>query len=368
MGMTLSVCPGQTPTEKSALPDRPLTVGVVRLPPYAMQAPNAQWTGIGPELWRELARKLDVEYEFREMTLHEALDALKNGKIDFLATPISVVFEREKFCDFTIPIFTTGVDIARPESPKTHIWINALKLFFRWQVLEVVAYLLAILVILGTIVYFIECRHNPEYFGKGFFNGIGAGIYWVGAVLTSGVCIGVAIKSLPGRIIALLWMFVSVIAISTLTASLASILTNQKLAATEIRLDTFRKYKIGAIQGGISEGYLKAFDLKVSAYTSANQGIHDVAEGKLDAFVGDDLVLEYLVKKYHLDDQVDLIPVKNLRNEVSFAMPVDSPLRKTINLTLLEILSEPSWQNIKDRYINQVTTEPQGTMRRPRRN
>ncbi len=233
--------------------------------------------------------------------------------------------------------------------------------------LEILGYLLLVLLILGTIVYLLERKQNEEYFGKGFFPGVAAGVYWVGAVLTSGVCIGVAIKSLPGRIIALLWMLVSVIAISTLTASLASILTNQKLSQTEIRLDQFRKMKIGAVEGGVSEGYLRAFDIKSRGYTSANTGIHDVAEGKLDAFVADDLVLEYLMRRYHLEDVVDLIPVKNVRTEIAFALPLDSPLRKKFNLALLEILSEPSWHNIKETYLKQVMDTPAKSSSRPRR-
>jgi len=351
------------------IPKRKLNVGVIRMPPYAMQTGNAQWTGIGPEIWREIARKLNIYYDFKEMTLTEALQALHDGKIDFLATPISVVFEREKYYDFTIPIFTTGLAIARPKLPKTHIWWNAIHLFFRWQVLEIVGLLVFILFVLGTIVYFLEHKHNPEYFGKGLIQGIGAGAYWVGAVLTSGVCIGIAIKSLPGRIIALLWMFISVVAISTLTASTASILTNQKLTNTEIRLETYRKLKIGAIKGGVSEEYLQAFNLKVIGYDSPRAGLHGIVDGKISAFVGDDLILNYILKRDNLEADIDLTPAKNYKTEIAFALPLNSPLRKTIYLALLEILSEPSWRDLKEKFIESLNNQQdKAPSRRPHRN
>jgi ABC-type amino acid transport substrate-binding protein len=46
-----------------------LIVGVAVGPPFDIRQADGSWTGISVELWRQLAKELNLEYEFRETNL-----------------------------------------------------------------------------------------------------------------------------------------------------------------------------------------------------------------------------------------------------------------------------------------------------------
>ncbi len=183
-----------------------VVVGVVHDPPYIIKTKTGGWTGLNVDLWKGISQELKVDYVFKEMTFSEILDALKNSQIDISIESFFLIAERIKDIEYSVPFGSTRLAVATLPGRLDHPWLAAIKIVFSWGTLKVMGILFVVLCILGFSFWLAERKSNPEHFGEGFMKGVGAGIYWVGSTLASGVCIGIALKSLPARILGLLWM------------------------------------------------------------------------------------------------------------------------------------------------------------------
>src|SRR5579863_8932839 len=71
----------------TAMPSPPpgkLVVGVLpgngTFAPFVMKTSDGAWGGIAVDLWKEIARRLKLDYEIREMTIAEIHDPAKLGQ------------------------------------------------------------------------------------------------------------------------------------------------------------------------------------------------------------------------------------------------------------------------------------------------
>jgi ABC-type amino acid transport substrate-binding protein len=71
VALLLTVC--------GALVQDPLRVGVSLFPPNVSQSENGQLEGFDIELWQEIARDADLQYELKVLPLADLLTALETG-------------------------------------------------------------------------------------------------------------------------------------------------------------------------------------------------------------------------------------------------------------------------------------------------
>ncbi len=198
-----------------------LLVAVTDDPPYTMKNEAGKWAGFNIDLWSQLARELKWDYELVEMPFEDIIGALRRGAIDLSIACLFQTAEREKLFEFSTSLGSTRLAVATLPDKIEHPWLSALRIFISWSTFKVVVILFFLLFLTGIIFWLIERRKNPEHFGGGFIQGIGSGIYWVGSTLAAGVCFGIALKSIPGRIAGLFWMFVCAVVLSAFIASLS---------------------------------------------------------------------------------------------------------------------------------------------------
>ena len=116
----------------------PLVVGTREAPPFAMQNSEGEWSGISIDLWREAARQLDLEFEFRPMPTPESLvQGVADGALDASVAAITVTAARAEQVDFTQPFFSSGLGIVVPATAESGWW-RLLRGFFprrfcRWS-------------------------------------------------------------------------------------------------------------------------------------------------------------------------------------------------------------------------------------------
>jgi ABC-type amino acid transport substrate-binding protein len=51
-------------------------------PPFSMKNENGTWTGISIELWRQIADKLDLNYQFKKLSIAQILEGVLNSSLD----------------------------------------------------------------------------------------------------------------------------------------------------------------------------------------------------------------------------------------------------------------------------------------------
>lgn len=325
-----------------------LKVGVKHTPPFIISE-NNRYSGVCIDLWKNIATQLNVEYEFVEYDLQGLLDALNNQEIDVCINPLTVTSHRLEGFDFTQPFFISNLSIAVSGKLKKGFF-GSLSGFFDLTInfIKAVSALLFVILIFGVIVWLAERKKNPQFPNsiKGFFDGI-----WWSAVTMTTVGYGdKAPVSRMGRIFATVWMFTSIIIISSLTASIAASLTINRFESIIEEVDDLKKIPTGTIEASSSEGFLLNNHINYKTYENINAGIEALIQNDISAFVYDEPILRYIVKNRNLGDKIHFI--NNLSNSeyYSFALPHNHDLIKPINMILIKELESVRWKGILNRY------------------
>ena len=326
-----------------------LTVGVTNDPPYTYKYENGQWVGLNVDIWSHVTHTLNLRYDIKEYTLSDLLTAIREGKVDISISRLRLTPERAMLFDFSIPIGFTPIGLATLPEKASNPWWMALRMFVSWGILKIFVFIAFVLMVAGLIVWLIERKTNPENFGGGIIRGIAAGIYWVGSTLASGVCIGVNLKSLPGRILGLCWMFLSVMALSAFIASLAASLTIRNIRISPVDESMLKNMHLAAITSGAGEQIVKSMGIKYSLYATPKDALEALISRNIEGFVYDEVTLNYFAEKEYKDKVV--IQRTHLRgNQYAFLFPTGSQLLQPVNFAILKAMNGPDWDNMLNRY------------------
>jgi len=301
------------------------------------------------ELWSLVARDLGHPFVFREMTFEKVFRALDDRSIDLSIATVYVTAEREAKYDLTTPLGTSRFAVATLHGAKDHPWWEAVRVFLSWSTLKIFFGMSAVLLFLGWLFWFIERKRNPEYFGEGLLQGIGAGIYWVGSTLTSGTCFGVSLKTSAGRILGLVWMAVCTLALSAFIASLTAVLSEQRLESRRLTPKELQKMHLGTEKGTLEAAILKEQGGRYTLFASEESFMQALRERKIDGIMSDEITLHYF-KEQRYRDAISVYPTGLKRHAFALAMPKNSPLRRPVNVALAKIMDDPLWDTLLDRY------------------
>ena len=353
----VSQLPAQQPqTRKSVV------VATREVPPFAMKDEDGEWDGISIELLRELKAELQVDneqeipFEFREMGLDEMLDAVERGEVDIAAAAITVNYEREKRFDFTHPFHSSGLGIAVGAHQRQSGWSGIVQAVFSPTFLRIVGALLAAMLVSAIAVYFFERRHNREQFGGGAIRGIGVGLWWAAVTLTT-VGYGDKVpKTMPGRLIGLIWMFAGLFIIAGFTAAVTSALTVTQLKSRIAGPADLPRVKIATVGGSTSAKYLRSRHINFKEHADVAAALATLQAGKTDAVVYDAAILRHETYRRH-PGELFVLPLTFERQDYAFALPSDSPIRERINQVLLRKIGSPEWKSVLAGYLGEVVEQ-----------
>ena len=332
-----------------AAPDHELVIGTKETAPFVIKNPDGSWRGISIELWQDIAETAGLRYRFVERDLGGLLDGVADSSLDVVAAALTVTAEREGQVDFSHPFYTTGLTIAVSSAGDSG-WLAVLSRIFSADFLIAVGALLVLLVVVGMVAWFFERRANPDEFGGSFFEGIGSGLWWSAVTMTTVGYGDKAPRTLPGRILGLIWMFAAIIVVSGFTATIASSLTVGQLESRVSGPQDLPYVHVGSIANSTSAGYLAGRGIDFSEYATPPDGLRAVANGEIDAFVYDAPILRYLTKT-QLAGRVRVLPTTFFRQDYAFALVENSNLREPINRALLDQLQSRDWSALLERYI-----------------
>ena len=327
-----------------------LVVGATVSPPVFMKTADNQWEGFGAELMQAVAQRMGVSFEFREFSSLESLiDALEKKEID--AIPAIPVQDRlESIMDLSQSYLKSGLSIAVPAEGVDYRWFRVIESIFAPDVLKAIGLLFLMSLIFGVIVWLFERRRNSEMFGDGYVKGIGHGIWWAMVTMTTVGYGDKAPKTMGGRIFALIWMIFSVVFIASFTASITTQLTLSELRGKVRGFNDLYDARVGSIAGSEGLNFLIKKGVAVIPFKNTQEGLLAVADRKVDAFVQDEKVLGYNIKR-EFPGRVQVVGGTFDEYFVSIALQQGSPLRKPINKVLLKLMKTETWDELLNRYI-----------------
>ncbi len=327
-----------------------LLVGYTTAAPFIIQE-GELLEGINVWLWKRVAEQLDLEYKLVPMDFSAMLDSLKKGSIDVSINPLTITGKRSKHMEFTHSFFASHSTIAVAETSSIQKIRNFLDAFLHVNFLRGFLLLLVILLFFGTLIWLFEKRGNPEHFRPGF-RGIWDGLWWSMVTVTTVGYGDKAPKTRMGKIGALGLMFSGLLFVSGLTASIASSLTVNQLSNNSDSFGAFKERKVGTVNSSSANDFLKVhFFKKISLYDGVISGLSDLNEDKIDAFIYDEPILKYRIRKDSTLSNLELLPIKFDVQFYAFGIVKDNiELEQKISQTILEIMETQEWGVVLAEY------------------
>jgi ABC-type amino acid transport substrate-binding protein len=335
----------------AALPSPPpgkLVVGTVPVAPFIIKNDDGSWGGISMDLWKEVARRLKLDYEVRELTAADLKDPAKLASLDVFVS-LNITAEREATMDLTHAFYSTGLAIA--VAPKDASGLGAtLRAIFTPKFARLVAALFAILLAVGILMWLAERKRNDQQFGGSAAHGIGAGLWWSAVTMTT---VGYGDKSpvtFVGRVLGLVWMFAAILIISSFTASIASALTVNQLESAVAGPNDLPKVKVGTVDPSQGARYLTRRHIAFKGYKDAAAAVEGLAKGEVEAIVYEAPILQYQIKTRG-DSSLIVLDGTFDNHGYALGLKQGSPLREAINLALLQFVATEDWSAVLARYL-----------------
>lgn len=327
-----------------------LRVGYTAAPPFIVEN-GESLEGINVWLWERVAKDLELEYKLIPMDFNEMLKALEEGSVDVSINPLTITSERSKKMEFTDSFYASNSTIAVAEVSSIQKFISFVKGFFSINFLKGLLVLLFIILLFGLMVWFFERKSNKEQF-RSSPRGIWDGLWWSAVTLTTVGYGDKAPQSKMGRAVALLLMFVGLLFISGLTASIASSLTVDQLNSNPDSFNEFKGHTVGSIGNSGSNEFLRSHFFKdIRLYDGVVSGLEDLRNNELQAFIYDEPILKYRIRQDSTLQKLTILPVKFNVQFYAFGLAKGNiELEQALSQKILEVIESQGWEIILNEY------------------
>ena len=164
-------------------------------------------------------------------------------------------------------------------------------------------------------------------FGGSTIEGVGHGIWWAMVTMATVGYGDKAPRTIGGRIIALVWMIFSIVFIASFTANITTSLTLEGIKGKVRGFNDLHHARVGAISGAEAFAFLSKQGIAVIPFQTFQEGLLAVANKSIDAFVLNEQVLKYQVKREY-PGRVQVLPGTFDEYFVSIGLQKNSPIRK----------------------------------------
>ncbi|AII48851.1 ABC transporter substrate-binding protein [Synechococcus sp. KORDI-52] len=331
-----------------------LKVGISGSAPFVIEDGNTS-SGISLDIWRRVAEDNNLSYTLIQQPSPQAgIEAVDKGRIDVLVGPISITSRRLAIpgIDFTQPYYLGKAGVLLPLNPPSIL--SRVGVFFGWAVMSSVLVLISVLLVVGSLIWMAERNHNSEQFPRAWLPGISSGMWFALVTLTT---VGYGDKApitRTGRGITGFWMVISLVAVSSLTASLASAFTLFLSGATETaisRPDQLNGRRIAVVEGTSGMELAQRGDMRIVAAPDLKGAIQFMTKKQADALIFDRPALRYHLKN-NPDLALRLAPFTLAEETYGFVIKPNNPLRTPMDVSILRLQRRGHVEEIANRLLN----------------
>lgn len=281
-------------------------------------------------------------------TLPEMLGAVRDGKADLAIAAISITAEREAQFDFSYPIFNSGLRILVRTPSKSGAFVNVFKDLLSPSFLQLIGLAIAMVVFASHVIWLLERRHPHSPIAQSYFPGIFEAAWWAASTLATQA--EEMPKGVMGRVMAVMWMFVSVLFVAYFTATVTASMTVESLQGDIKNIADLKGRSVATIARSSAAEFLESQPITVIPVDKIDDAYTALLTEKVDAVVFDGPVLQY----YAVQEGKGKVQVVGdlLRSEsYGIALATGNPNRKAINSALLKLHENGTYQALYDQWF-----------------
>ncbi|WP_395741346.1 transporter substrate-binding domain-containing protein [Prosthecobacter sp.] len=348
----LSEAAGQAPAATTS--GAKIRVVTRDLEPFSFEKEGRR-VGYAAELWEQLAREAKLDYEVKVVeSAKDIIDALKNKTADVGVGAISVTSTREEVIDFSQPFYESGLQVLVSGSNGSFA-DNIFALvgnLFNIELIGAFALLMVTMFIISHLVWRYEHKINGDMWPEDYRKGMWESFWWTISTLLVGGADNKGPVGVGGRIVAIVWMLLSIVLVSLLTASFTTTLTINTLKGDINGPGDLPGRRVATVQGSTTETWLNKRGAKTVPLATVTDCVLALKKGEVAAVVYDAPVLQYEAGKLN-DDKLQMVGPVFDRQNYAFALQQDSPLRERLNQALLKLSEQGVGNELRTKFFGE---------------
>jgi polar amino acid transport system substrate-binding protein len=325
-----------------------LQVATRVIPPFVMQQ-GAELSGFSIDLWRNLSAEMGIKSNFEVyQNVTQLLAAIDQSKADLGIAAISITAAREEKFDFSYPIFSGGLQIMVRDPRSGGVVSNPFKTILTSTVPQLFGWALLMIAIVAHIVWLFERHHQDSAISKHYFPGIFDAAWWAATTLVNQA--DHLPKHLMARVLALLWMFTSVVFIACFTAAFTTVLTVEQLQGDIKGLADLSNRTVATTAGSTAAEVLRLHHIKSLEFPKIDSVYQALLTRRADAVIFDSGVLSYYAT-HEGKNKVQVVGNILQPENYGIVLPSGSPLREKIDVALLKLKENGTYQALYDQFF-----------------
>ena len=331
-------------------PQEKVRVATRLVKPFVFEE-KGRLVGFSIDLWQHIGSQISVQSEFLvKPTVADLITAVQSHEADLGIAAVSITAEREKKLDFSFPMFDAGLQILVLSHPNDSGLIsNIVSGVFSYSFLPLIGIILVLILIPAHLVWFFELRHKAGLIATpSYFPGIFKACWWAAATLATQA--EEMPKSALGRIVAVIWMFTSVVFVAYFTATVTSSLTLQQLRGDIKGPEDLPGKRVASISGSTSAEYLRQQNIQVVEFKQIEDAYQALLQGQAEAVVYDAPVLLYYAAREG-KGKVQAVGSIFRKESYGIVFPDNSPYRKRVNEALLTLKENGTYQELYKKWF-----------------
>ncbi|GFP81639.1 glutamate receptor 2.8 [Phtheirospermum japonicum] len=282
-----------------------------------------------------------------------------NGQnFDAVAGDVTIVGNRSRFIDFTLPFTESGISMVVPiqDDKRKNTWLFVKPLTWEMWLTSFCSF-----VFIGVLIWILEHRINEDFRGP-FWYQVGM-IFWFG-FSTMVYAHKERVVSNLARVVLIIWFVVVLILTQSYTASLTSMLTVQKLQPKVKDAGDLIKSQeyVGYMKGSFVKGFLKGMKFdpsRLREYDSMQQLDEFLTKGSKNGGIGayfhEIPYIKLFLGKY--GSKYTTAGPTYKANGFGFVFPIGSPLVPDVSRAILNVTESQKMVEIEKKWLgdNKIT-------------
>lgn len=305
--------------------------------PYFIPLPTGKADGYCLDVWERCGKQLGFTSTYQTFADSEsALNALQKGQVDAALGPLAITAERVQQMDFTVPY--DQLNLAVLVRVRDASVFDRLRPFFNQAALLGSLLLIAVLLLVGLVIWLLERKRNPEHFHPDPRRGLEDGVWFA---ITTATTVGYGDRfpvTLRGRAVTVFWLLVSSVAFSTATALLSTALMLSHLpGSNSMRLRDLTGERLALVRGSVTESALTRVESPKVRTRDLDEAIQLLKDQRVDMVVSTTMLLNYHLHASQDEASLRVIELVGKSHFLCFALPKGSAWTSKFNSTLLNL-------------------------------